>query len=123
MRAWELNEGADELGVERFDDQPDSRSDQRNPTITLRHINRLKKIKAHRRAEQEQRHILMGLMYGVIDENEPTAIQKKQDQIDLRKKEQELKKIEQEIKDADHQWMDDLHRMAKNGINRAKKEK
>ena len=71
--------------------------------------------------EHEQRRILMGLMYGVVDENEPSKIQKKQDEIDLLTKELKLKQLKQQINDADKQWVDDLHRLAKSGIGRAKK--
>jgi len=123
MRAWELYEATNELGMERYDDEPDRPFNKRKPLISLRYIHQLKKIKAIQQKEDEQRRILMGLMYGMRDENEPTAIQKKQDQVDLLKKELELKKVKIEIHDLENRWVDDLHRLARSGINRAKKGK
>ncbi len=122
MRAWEiLGEAADELGVERFDDTPESRPDQRNPTISLRHINRLAKIQAAKRAEHADKAIVRQLMYGVVDEDEPSPIQKRQDAIQLRMDELRLKKLEREIKDAEREWEIDIRRMAASGIEKAKK--
>lgn len=123
MRAWEFYEAEDELGVERYDDAPEHQPNRRTPVISLRHIHRLAAIKAAQRREMEHRKIVMGLMYAVKDEDEPSPIQKKQDQIDLRKKELELKKLEQEIHDAERQWEHDLHRLAGNGIRRMKNKK
>lgn len=40
---------------------PDSR---RNPVITLRHINKLKRMKYAQRDEHEKRKVLLALMYG-----------------------------------------------------------
>lgn len=40
-----------------------SPDDQRKPVITLRHINKLKRMKYAQREEQEQRKTLLGLMY------------------------------------------------------------
>lgn len=122
MRAWELlGEAADEVGVERYDDAPEHRPDQRIPTISLRHIHRLAQIQAAKRAEHADKAILRQLMYGVVDEDKPTPIQKKQDAIDLRMKELELKKLEQEIANAEREWEMDIHRMAASGIKKAKK--
>jgi len=122
MRAWEiLGEAADELGVERFDDAPESRPDQRNPTISLRHINKLAKIQKAKRAEHADKAILRQLMYGVVDEDEPTPIQKRQDAIDLRMKELELKKLEREIEKDEREWEMDLQRLAGEGIENNKK--
>ncbi len=36
---------------------------RRKPVITLRHINKLKRMKMAQRAEQEKRKTLLGLMY------------------------------------------------------------
>jgi len=121
MRAWELYEAPDELGVERFDDAPEHHPDHRNPTISLRHVHRLAKIQAAKRAEQADKTVLRGLMYGVVDENEPTPLQKRQDLVDLRIKELELKKLEYEIQEAEKAWEIDLHRLAASGIEKAKK--
>lgn len=37
---------------------------RRKPVITLRHVNKLKRMKYAQRAEQEKRKKLLGLMYG-----------------------------------------------------------
>ena len=56
-----------ELNVKRDpkDDQDGRQSNahRRKPVITLRHINKLKKMKAARRAEEENRRALLGVMY------------------------------------------------------------
>ena len=36
---------------------------RRKPVITLRHMNKLKRMKAAQREEQENRKVLLGLMY------------------------------------------------------------
>ena len=47
MRAWELmEEGKYDLEMERYDSAPVHSPQQRTPVIGLRHINKLKKIKA-----------------------------------------------------------------------------
>ena len=38
---------------------------RRKPVITLRHINKLKRMKLAQRAEQEKRKSLLGIMYAV----------------------------------------------------------
>jgi len=44
----------------------------RKPVITLRHINKLKRMKYAQREEHEQRKVLLSLMYGVPEtEEEP----------------------------------------------------
>ena len=45
----------------------------RKPLISLKHINRLKKMKQARRDELAQRKIVMGLMYGDPDDKQAHA--------------------------------------------------
>jgi hypothetical protein len=78
----------------------------RKPTITLRHINALAKIQRQRRAEFDQRKILMGLMYGDSD----GALDARANELDMRERELALHKAEvqamidqAEVDDESHQ--------------------
>lgn len=42
--------------------------DTRKPTLSLRHLNRLKRIRALRKLENLKRQDLLGIMYGIPDE-------------------------------------------------------
>lgn len=47
---------------------------RRKPVITLRHINKLKRMKMAQRAEKEKRKVLLGLMYAAPTGEEEAAI-------------------------------------------------
>jgi hypothetical protein len=53
--------GQDEVGVR-------TPSDQRKPKLSLRHLNRLKKVRALRKLENLKREDLLGIMYAAPDE-------------------------------------------------------
>lgn len=52
---------ADEVNVRNI-------NDTRKPALSLKHLNRLKKIRALRKLENLKRQDLLGLMYGIPDE-------------------------------------------------------
>lgn len=79
MRAFELYE-TDPAALCRF-------MDRSKPTITLRDLNRLKKIKHNRRRELEKKHAFLPVIYGDPDLRD--------EEFDLR--ERELEQIEDEI--------------------------
>lgn len=62
----------------------------RKPLISLKHINRLKKMKQARRDEFAQRKILMGLMYGDPDDKQAD----RERELDMREREVTLLKSE-----------------------------
>ena len=116
MRAWEfVGEGLDR-----------HRSKARRPILSLRHVNKLKKIKATRQAEHEQRLALLSLMYGQDAGEEGKLDQRKAD-LDAREDElrmQELQvKIEKAIDDAevDQKARNRLHQMAMAALHRRQK--
>jgi hypothetical protein len=43
----------------------------RRPVLSLRHLNRLKRIRALRKLENLKRQDLLGIMYGIPDEPDP----------------------------------------------------
>lgn len=81
MRAYELLETDPAvLGLRRF-------MDRSKPTITLRDLNRLKKIKNNRRRELQKKHAFLPVIYGDPDLRD--------EEFDLR--ERELEQIKDEI--------------------------
>jgi hypothetical protein len=52
---------ADEVNVRNI-------NDTRKPVLTLKHLNRLKRIRALRKLEDLKRQDLLGVMYGIPDE-------------------------------------------------------
>ena len=46
----------------------------RSPVITLRHINKLKRMKYAQRREEEQRQVLLSLMYATPTEEEGESL-------------------------------------------------
>ena len=121
MRAWEfMAEGKYDLEMERYDVAPVGSPHQRTPLIGLRHINKLKKIKASMAQEQAQRRKLMALMYAVPEERDDSAaspVQQRQDEIDLALKELELRKAQLEMEKEENRWRSEIRRMAKHFIN------
>lgn len=117
MRAWEfVAEGKYDLELERYDAAPARSPYERKPTIGLRHIHKLKKIKAAKARENAQRMKLMALMYAVPEEgkdSDPSQIQQRQDEIDLAMKELELRKAQLELNNQENQWRFEIRRMAK----------
>lgn len=74
MKAIELFE-VEQRDIGRYDPEKDELSrfnlDQtRRPKITLRHLNRLKKIRATKKLEQLQKESLLQVMYGASTEEE-----------------------------------------------------
>ena len=90
MRAWEIFESE---GLDRHRVTP------RRPIISLRHIHKLKKMRAARRAEREQRPALWSLMYGQDD-----AAERERDQrdakLDQREGEVRMKELQVSIEKA-----------------------
>ena len=117
MRAWELYEGEE---LDRH------RATARRPILTLRHINKLKRMKAAHRDERAQRLALLNLMYG-----QDTAEERKLDQreAELHSREDELRmrelqtKIEKSIAAAevDQKARTRLHQMAIANLHRRQK--
>lgn len=77
----------------------------RKPALSLRHINRLKKIKAERRKEFAKRKVLMGLMYGQDDTHEielsKRELENDHRELELDKREAELDLLNQQIQQAE----------------------
>lgn len=68
MKLHELNNSFDlSLNARQRPEDDDmarqSSENRRKPVITLRHINKLKRMKAAKRNEQEKRNALLGIMY------------------------------------------------------------
>ena len=55
---------ADDAFIQQSDEH------RRRPVITLRHINKLKRMKLAQRMEEEERKILLGLMYATSTSEE-----------------------------------------------------
>lgn len=66
MNAEELSTGYYDPAEDRFNRR--ELSDTRKPIITLRHLNRLKKMRALKKLEQLQREDILGIMYGIPEE-------------------------------------------------------
>ena len=116
MRAWEfVGEGLDR-----------HRSNARRPILSLRHVNKLKKIKATRQAEHEQRLALLSLMYGQ-DAGEEGKLDQRKGDLDAREAEVRMKelqvRIEKPIDDAeiDQKARNRLHQMAMAALHRRQK--
>ena len=124
MRAWELYEQGN-------DDPATSEGRPRNggtrkPIVSLRHINRLKRLKAARRAEDEQRQRLWGLMYADPSTQQRSLNQREAD-LDVQEQELRLRELQADVDEAitkeevSQQQKDRLYRMAMRDINRRKK--
>lgn len=72
MKLYEFASGQDEAskGYDPAQDKIGVRqlSDVRKPKLTLRHLNRLKKIRAMKRLDALKREDLLGIMYGMPEE-------------------------------------------------------
>ncbi len=73
MKARELLTEVEEQDIGYYDPKGDTlsrayRTDSRKPKLTLRHLNRLKKIRATRALENQKKQGLLDVMYGVPDE-------------------------------------------------------
>jgi len=123
MRAWELKEDYDlekhVLG------EPNSRSGTRGPKLTLHHINKLKRMKAARRAEHNAKQALWQMMYGHDDVRERDLDRREAD-LEARQHELRLREIvagiDKAIADAEaeEESKQHLHAMATREINRRK---
>jgi hypothetical protein len=117
MRAWELYEGE---GLDRH------RGTARRPILTLRHINRLKRLKLAQRRKYAQRLALCRLMYGQDDATE-RELDEREAELDQREQEVRLKEIEANIKKAindaevDQKSRQRLHQMAMAELRRSQK--
>ncbi|QNT68849.1 hypothetical protein [Defluviicoccus vanus] len=116
MRAWELYEtgGGGDTGSGR------------KPIVSLRHINQLKRLKAARRADEEQRQRLWSLMYA--DPNtEQHSLDEREVELDGREQELRLRELQAEIGESiakaevSQQRKDDLYQMAMREIGRRRK--
>ena len=114
MRAWELyGEGLDRHCVAA-----------RRPILTLRHINRLKRLKLAQRGQHEQRLALCNLMYGQEDMAE-ADLDEREARVAAREAEVRLKElkadIEKAINDAevDQKARRRLHQMAMAELRRS----
>jgi hypothetical protein len=117
MRAWELYEGE---GLDRH------RSTARRPILTLRHINKLKRLKAVQRGKHERRLALWNLMYGQ-DAAEERKLDQREADLDGREQELRMKElqadIEKSINDAevDQKARNRLHQLAMAALHRRQK--
>ena len=125
MRAWELYEqGNDDPRVS--DDRRTGST--RNPIVSLRHINRLKKLKALRRAEYEQRQRLCSLMYA-DPSTEQHSFDEREADLDAREQELRLRELQADIDEAiakaevSQQQKERLYRMAMRDINNRRKKR
>jgi hypothetical protein len=66
MNAEELSTGFYDPSADKFNRR--ELSDTRKPVLTLRHLNRLKKMRALKQLEELQRQDILGIMYGIPDE-------------------------------------------------------
>ena len=118
MRAWEIFEGE---GLDRH------RSRARRPILSLRHVNKLKRMRAARRVEREQRLALLNLMYGQDDEAERERDQRDA-KLDQREGEVRMKELQVSIDKAinraevDQKGKHRLHQMAMAELRRRKKQ-
>ena len=117
MRAWEFYEGE---GLDRH------RRTVRRPILTLRHINRLKRLKLAQRSKHEQRLALWNPMYG--QENAAEAeLDVREAELDQREEELRFKELEADIKKAindaeiDQKSRQHLHQMAMAELHRRQK--
>lgn len=69
MNAQEISTGFYDPAADQYTRR--ELSDTRKPTLTLRHLNRLKKMRALKQLEQLKRQDILGVMYGVPDEAGP----------------------------------------------------
>ena len=125
MRFYELYE-ADPLDREsQLFDRP-HRSGTRRPTVSLKHVHRLKRMRLARRDERAQKTALWGLMYGQ-DEPAHRELERREAELDAREREQHLREVEADIHKAiadtetDAESKRHLHAMAMREINRRKK--
>lgn len=125
MRFYELYE-TEPLDVEnQLFDRP-HRDGTRRPAVSLRHVNRLKRMRVARRDERHQKQALWGLMYGQ-DEPARRELERREAELDAREREQHLRDVEADIHKAiadaetDAESKQHLRAMAMREINRRKK--
>lgn len=98
----------------------------RRPIISLRHANKLKRMKAAQRDDYAQRLALLGLMYGQNTDEERKMDQRKAE-LDAREDELRLKELKVEIEKAinhaeiDQKAQQRLHQMAMADMRRRQK--
>lgn len=126
MRAYELFE-TDPLDLEnQLYDRP-HRNGKKRPAVSLRNVNRLKRMRVARRDERIQKLALWGLMYGQ-DEPAHRELERREAELDAREREQHLRDVEAEIHKAiadaetDAESKQHLHAMAMREINRRRKQ-
>ena len=122
MRAHEILEAAD------YDPQPDPchrprRTGSRRPTLSLHHINKLKRLKAAREAEHAQRQQLWSLMYPHPNTDQRSLDQREAD-LDAREQELRLRELRTDLDRAiskaevSTQQRDHLHQLAMREVSR-----
>jgi hypothetical protein len=127
MRFYELYE-TDPLDHEsQLFDRP-RRGGTRRPAVSLKHVNRLKRMRVARRDERNQKLALWGLMYG---QDDPTRrdLEQREAELEAREREQHLRGIKADIDKAiadaevDQKAKQHLHAMAMREINRRQRNK
>ena len=102
------------------------RTGTRRPAVSLKHVNRLKRMRVARREERDQKQALWGLMYGQ-DEPARRELERREAELEAREREQHLRDVEADIHKAiadaetDAESKQYLHAMAMREINRRKK--
>lgn len=126
MRFYELYE-TDPLDLEnQLFDRP-HRNGRKRPAVSLKHVNRLKRMRVARRDERHQKQALWGLMYGQA-ESTRRELDRREAELDAREREQRLRDVEVDIHKAiadaetDAKSKQRLHAMAMREINRRKKQ-
>jgi hypothetical protein len=126
MRAYELIEDYD---LEKYLlDEPTRRPGTRSPVLTLHHVNKLKQMKASRRAEHNAKQALWQMMYG-HDEVRERDLDRREADLEAREHELRLREIEAGIDkaiadaEADEKSKQHLHTMAMREIDRREKKK
>ncbi len=130
MRAHELLEDAGLVALGLYDPARDrlhtrTPGDARKPGITLRQLNRLKRIRNVRRKAQEKRQELVRVMYADPDLAQQTREQERELEYDRRQ--YELERLKDEISkivdqaQVDQEGRDHVKDMAQQAIERARK--
>ncbi len=124
MKAWELTEDYDlEMHVL---DGPTRRPGTGAPVLTLGHVNKLKRMKAARRAEHNAKQALWQMMYG-REEVRERDLDRQEADLEARQHELRLREIEAGIDkaiadaEAEEESKQRLHTMATREINKRKK--
>lgn len=95
--------------------------------VSLKYVNRLKRMRVARRDERDHKQALWGLMYGQ-DESTRRDLERREADLDAREREQHLRDVEADIHKAiadaetNEKSKRHLHAMAMREVNRRKKQ-